>query len=1381
MKKTIKLAGVLNLFVLLTAALPSPADTFPKDIKFQHILDNRDIVVGEVRAILQDSQGYMWFGGWNSLVRFDGYDVSPVYLTTQEAGKVALVPTTMTTHLYEDSRKNIWVGTAQGLLRFDPVKNEMLPIEDMSSQAVKISKSHIMGITEAPDGRIVTGSLDGMFIVDPTNNQYISKTWNPDNWLDPQHPATPSMPCAFTDRDGDIWLCSEKGIDKYDIQNERFTHIVPDNTNNDRVANWVKDIAQDKTGKFWLATELGVLHYDLVSGDVKRYVHDPDDKSSIGQNNIWDILIDSKGRIWFASDQGGLNVYNAEKDNFIRYKTMEGKASAISSNVVRTVMEDSSGDLWLGFYPEGVDFFDQSTTAITAYTNNPNDIRSISHNSVLSVSEDRHGNFWLGTDGGGLNFYDREKDTFTSYQSDPGDPHTIATNAVLTTFLDSENTLWMGHWDGGVTQFDLSTGTITRLPMYSPSGVFKDSAKALNSRHVWSIYEDKRNNLWFGTHSGGLNKYDRDARTFYHYWADPNDATTLNSEWVWSMYEDSKGNFWIGTNSGLALMDRDNQTFQQFKPDPNDSRSLSEWAVLAIHEDHKGRLWVGTNVGLNLYDYKTQSFTHVTTEDGLNNDSIRRILEDKEGSLWLGTANGVSSYNPDTGKIKNFNRDGGELVGSFNYGAGVATKTGEIVFGGVNGLRIYKPDELQDNPNVPKIAFTKLKIYSDIIGVDGADGILERDLNFTDTIKLDYTKSMFEIDFAALNFRDSGKNQYAYILEGFDDEWLDVGGQRSAKYTNLDAGTYVFRVKASNNDGVWNTEGKSLTIVQMPPWWETWWAYTFYALSVVGIFGLALQHQARKRKRVENQNRILEVNVAERTRELQQKNKDIQGMLSHMRQGLFTVEKGGAIHPEYSQYLETIFETEKVAGRNFMEFLFSRSHLGKDELDQVREATGAILGESEMNFDFNAHLLFSEYDADIEGQRKHLSLDWNPIVADDIVAKLMVSVRDITQLKKMENEARTQKRELDIISQLLNINAKKFNSFENSVRKFVQENRNKIIANKELNTDVMATLFRNMHTIKGNSRTYGFSYLSEVAHTVEASYSALTKAEGAPWKPQRLLDELTLVESSLAEYADIFHRVLGRGNEGPQGSSDGIWLDGKALRSINSAISSIQLHTGSQLGLPELHVIANNDASCNTTLDEVLDDIINSLPSIAEQLHKPHPKVYIDARHVRIKEEAFELMNNVFSHILRNCVDHGIEKPEEREALGKDAVGNIEVTADKCTDRLDIHVHDDGRGLNISKLHDIGVKLGKWRAEDKVDANDIAQLIFASGVSTSEAITDISGRGVGMDAVNQYIKESGGKVRVNLLPVKQQQDNFCPFEIVVSLPPELYVQLKKAS
>lgn len=1357
------------LCLLLTAACPAQAVLYPKEIKFQHVLENEDIVVGEVRSILQDSQGFMWFGGWNSLVRYDGYDFKHIYLTVEEGGREKLMNSTNQTVLFEASDKTIWVGTSVGLFKYSPEKSALKRIQNTAGQPSIVDK-HIMDVAEIEGLGVVVASLGAVFVFDLDGDSYRSFSYDPDKPAVDTAPHHPNVNKIFVDTHRQIWFGTDLGLEKFDRVNRTFTLVVPDPAEDDPLANWVKDIEPDGHGRFWLSTNKGLVNFDPVTHAVKRYQHDPEDKSSLGKNDVWDILTDSKGRLWVTTDQGGLHLYVPERDAFIRYQHNSGKANSLAGNVVRTAFEDDNGDLWVGFYPEGIDFFDQTTTAITTYANDATNVNSLGLNSVLTVSEDEKGNLWLGLDGNGLDYFDRATESFTHYRHQPDNPNSLAANAVLTSLIDSQNVLWLGHWGGGMTRFDLNSREISRIPFMLYDDIPTQS-KNLNSRHVWAIYEDSRNDLWVGTHTGGLNKYDRDTGVFTHYWHLEDDPSTVNSEWIWCILEDSKNNFWVGTTNGLALMDRDAGTFTRFEPDPNDPASVSEAYVLSLHEDKKGRLWVGTNVGLNLFNYDTKRFTAITTEDGLNNDSIRTILEDENGVLWLGTANGVSSYNPETGKIKNFNRDGGELVGGFNYGSGVVNQGGEMIFGGVNGLRIYRPAELLDNMKKPPIAFTQLKVFSDVVGIDGPSGILSEDINHVEEIELDSDHSMFELHFSALNFRDSGKNQYAYMLDGFDEEWMDVGTQRSAKYTNLDPGTYTFKVKASNNDGVWNEQGRELTVVMRPPWWKTWWAYSVYLMALALVVFGAIQVQRVKRKQVEELNLALEKMVVERTMELRQKNRDIQSMLEHMRQGLFAIESGGLIHPEYSRYLETIFERDKLAGIAFDELLFASSDVGRDTISQVVEVANTIIKGDEMNYDFNAHLLIRELTVNIGGKTKFLSLDWNPIIQDgDTVERLMVSVRDTTALRKSEKEAAIQKRELAIIAQLLDMQAKKFSNFERSIRRLLLENKEKLRVYISPTEDVVALLFRNMHTIKGSSRTYGFSYLCEISHDVETAYASVRSEGAREWDNSALLTQMEAVEAVLNEYADVFYRVLGRKQSlDEQVAGKGVWLDERSLQSIAKSLANVQL----QMGMSDSKAFLPNKESGSVEaqpLKEVIGDQLASINSLAQQLGKPTPAVNISCSKVHFRDEVSEVLTNIFTHIFRNALDHGIESVDERLKSGKPSIGRIDIEVRTYHEHVDIHVRDDGRGLHIERLRQIGISTGRWEEGEEKSLDDIAQIIFDSGVSTSQSVTDVSGRGVGMDAVKYYLQEHDGDIFVNVMGDTVSENGFADFEVIITLP-----------
>lgn len=531
----------------------------------------------------------------------------------------------------------------------------------------------------------------------------------------------------------------------------------------------------------------------------------------------------------------------------------------------------------------------------------------------------------------------------------------------------------------------------------------------------------------------------------------------------------------------------------------------------------------------------------------------------------------------------------------------------------------------------------------------------------------------------------------------------------------------------------------------------------------------------RMRETIEEQNRTLEQKVEERTVELRKKNHDIQAMLHNMQQGLFTVVEGGHVHPEYSSFLERVFETKRIADRNVVDLLFSHANLGSDEFDQNQVAIDSLLGADEMMFEFNAHLLAKEYECEINGSKKILALDWNPIIVDEEISKLMVTVRDVTKLKALEYEAANQKRELDIVAQLIKISSKKYLDFEKTSEKFIAENRELIESNTDKDTDVLAKLFRNMHTIKGNSRTYGFVFLADIVHEVENTYSELQKLGDKSWNQSELLEELERVTKGLYEYTYVYREVLGKGGDDETASEDGLILDQATIQKVLMAIQSIQEHypqTSESDALTSIKGIF--EFASSSPLETILEDIVSSLPSIAKELGKYEPKVSFDTANVLINNQASELVTSVFSHILRNSLDHGIETPDVRIEKGKEQQGNIELSTIVKGDELEIHVKDDGQGINLQRLFEKGVETGRWHADDKPSNDEIAQLIFSSGVSTKEQVSSISGRGVGMDAVSQFLKENGGKIILKTQAQDNENSQFLCFETVITLPDKFF-------
>ncbi len=1367
---------VLSIVFLLLVTCGSPAalaKSLPDTLSFLNILENKDIAMGEGASIFQDSDGFMWLGGGSSLIRYDGYEFREIFITADDKSG-AKIPINFARAIYEDSHHNLWVGTRAGLLRYDPKSEQLTQVKNDATQSIKLTSASIFRIAELPTGELIIASSAGLFVFDIATSTYtvITPDAQKQNWI---HSA--EVNAIYIENDDVFWLGTTAGLEKVNWKSKTFTLYKMNAAQPDSIPeNGVIDVVSDREGKYWVATGNGLVHYDPQTRQATRYQNNPNDRFSIGGSDIWKLLLDSQGILWIASDGGGLSVFDKEKNHFINHKFEAGRMGSINSNAVRTVVEDRNGDIWAGNFPSGINFFDRSSAAIVSYSRDLANPNSLANNAINPVAEDSNGNLWLGIDGGGLDYFDRQKGTFTHFKMDPNDPTTLNGDSVLALCIDSEGLIWTGVWGGGIASYNPADKKFTRYPYDKQRNHSErvSTSTTLNNAHVWSIREDKNHEYWITTFAGGMSKFNPKTKHYTHYTHIDNDPESISSNFVWTTLEDSNGNLWAGASNGLNLMDKERAgAFTRFLPNPQDPGALKGSNVLTLFEDSKKRLWIGTDGGLSLRDAATGKFTTFTKANGFLNDTIRKIIEDADGILWIGTNNGFASFNPETKAIKNYNRVSGRLVGAISNNSGALSKSGEIIFGGTNGLRIINSAELSENKIAPPIAFTDFKIFSDSVVIGAQDGILQSSINHTDKIILDYKKSLFVFSFSALNFRDIGKNKYTYMLEGFDKNWMEASGQRSAKYTNLDAGTYTFKVKGSNNDGVWNEEGKSITIVQLPPPWKTWWAYTLYALAILAVVASFINSQRKKRRLIEAQNRLLEIKVLERTAELREKNNDIQAMLSNMRQGLFTIEASGNIHPEYSHFLEDIFETKNLAGQNALELLFGKADLGSNAFDQIKESMFAIIGEDEMNFEFNQHLLIEEYAADFNGSRKYLSLDWNPILVNDHVAKLMVSVRDVTLLKKMESEALSKKRELDIISQLLNVPAKKYLAFATSTKAFIAESRAQIECTAQRSDTVIALLFRNMHTVKGNCRTFNFNYFSDVVHDVESVYSALKADPETDWDRDQLLRDLVRVNDMLEEYERVYYTVLGRGDSS-NGSRDqnGFWADSKVIDTIQGCIDTATALNDTKQLLP-IQALLNRALS--SPISEVLTDVVGSLTSIAIQLEKVAPQVVINDDQVRIKSSANELMTNIFAHILRNSVDHGIEKPNVREQAGKPVKGTIEIQPQVEQQTLFIHVKDDGQGVNIDRLFKKGVETGQWKAEDQPHYSDIANLIFASGVSTKEQVTNVSGRGVGMDAVKSFLLAQGGNITLRLLGENADantigQGVMVPFELVIELP-----------
>jgi HPt (histidine-containing phosphotransfer) domain-containing protein len=522
------------------------------------------------------------------------------------------------------------------------------------------------------------------------------------------------------------------------------------------------------------------------------------------------------------------------------------------------------------------------------------------------------------------------------------------------------------------------------------------------------------------------------------------------------------------------------------------------------------------------------------------------------------------------------------------------------------------------------------------------------------------------------------------------------------------------------------------------------------------------------------QNATLEERVAERTAQLSQKTNDINAMLHNMKLGVSTVIPGNLIHPEYSNYLRTIFSIDDLAGKELVSSLFARSSLGVDSKDQITVALGAILGEDAMMFEFNAHLLVPEMQlVDDEGSHKIVQMDWSPIVNDGgVVDKVLLITQDVTHLRELEESSAHQKEELEIISKIIKISIGKFNEFIESAGAYIAANRLLLTETKSHDPDAVAALFRNMHTIKGNARTFEFTHITNVAHHAEQTYDQLRKDAKPEWRPDVLIAELNAVEAAVAHYVKVNEDTLGRkGRTSDLLTARGAFVGNDELAALRSMAAKLaESHPAADV--MQLHGMI--DRLGLVSLGRIVSGSVDSLSSLANELKKPTPAVEIAGGDVGFNSGFAETLKSCCMHILRNSMDHGIEAPEARLRANKTEQGRLRFACERHIDHVELRIGDDGQGLALHKLHEKGVAAGLFGADVRPTREAVADIIFRAGLSTSAGVTEVSGRGVGMDAVRTFLKEQGASIRIALNDPSGTELGFAPFEFVIRAPSAAY-------
>lgn len=800
--------------------------------QFEYLTITEGLPHNTVFCLTQDKQGFVWAGTKDGLVRFDGYECR---VFRQSTSGTSYFQGKSIHSILEDSKGNLWVGTqTEGINLRDAKTGEFRNLSnDLFFKS--LAKKWIKHLFEDRQGRIWIGTIGaGVWCYDPKVQKMrcFDKSNSPLSFNEVSN--------ITQDSQGRIWIAtSGKGI--YYFDEKRIHQLHSSGKKDTDFESFGKVFFNDKRGNLWVGTQgSGLYKINLSTLAIRQYAM-PEGLSS---NNVMGIAQASNGELLLATDGGGLNSFNPTTSSFssVQYGKTQGK---LNSNALLNILVDRDANVWIGTFNGGINVYKAHKTRFETFTQTGSKKGELSHRSVLSICEAKNGQIYIGTDGGGLNRFDNRLKTFSPISNQP----VGYGNVVKTILEDSHQRLWLGYFENGLSYFEPKTQRFKHF-RFNPA-----ERTTIGGNNVWTMTEDRSGQLWVGVLGGGLARLDdieqgKFARFNHH----PNDPHSLSSDDVMVIFAGKNDQIWVGTDTkGLNIFDSKTAKCQRFQYERENPKSLSANDIRCIFQDSKGRLWVGTESGgLNLWLGNGQ-FRHFTEQQGLISNAVMGIVEDKEGYLWVSTFRGVSRFEVESNQWLNFDFTKNSYLTSnqFNQATGLRSDNGVLYFGGINGLTLIRPEEVRYLKKAPELVLTDFKLFNQSVPTgklpDGRT-VLNKPLEHASEVALSYADNVFSIGFAALDFTDPLKNQYAFQMVGFDREWrMANSDQRLVTYTNLEPDTYVFRVKGTNNNGVWSQE-KTLKIVISPPFWQTWWFKMVIFLVLLVLAWLVLRVYTARRE-----------------------------------------------------------------------------------------------------------------------------------------------------------------------------------------------------------------------------------------------------------------------------------------------------------------------------------------------------------------------------------------------------------------------------------------------------------------------------------------------------------------------------------------------------
>jgi len=824
-----------------------------QQIRFAHLSTEQGLSQSNVTCILQDTRGFMWFGTRDGLNKYDSYTFT-VYKNT--AGDPGSLSNNFITSIIEDKQGRLWIGTwGGGLNQFDSKKGRFTRYGHDQRRRGGLSSDFINSLMQDSQGNIWIGTNGGgLDMLDPLTGVYTNYAYNSS---DPHSISGNDITHVFEDSHHRIWAgSSQGGLCLFNPRDHSFTRYVHNDKDATSLAlNAVWRIFEDSRHRLWIGTRGGGLDLMDPSGNTFRHFkHDPHNANSLARDIVFSLAEDDKENLWIGTENGGLSILHLPSEVFSNYVQDDIDRSSLSNNSIHSLYKDNRNNLWVGTYSGGINLYNKNANLFTHYVHS-SDPDGLANNSILGFHESRNGLVWVATDGGGVDLFDPKKGTFEHFTHRQNDPNSLCGNYVICVQEDADNKVWMGTCMDGTTVYDPAKHTFRHLKKVA------GDTTSISGDNVLAMLVDSDNDMWIGTYGDGLNLYDRQKHRFRCFRNDSTRANSLSSDRVVTLLQDRKGYLWIGTfDGGVDRLDKRTGTFTHYRHSDN-SASLSSNSIHHIYEDSRGRIWICTTVGLNLLDPGTGHCTVYTSKDGLPSDIVFGILEDNNGKFWISSNGGLSRFEPTNRTFTNFSAADGLQSNEFKAHSCFKSVNGAMYFGGVNGFNVFYPDSIKAAAFDPPLLVTNFQLFNKDVAISDDKSVSPLQQAITDTreITLSHKSAVISFEFASLNYTVPAKKQYAYMLEGFDKKWNNIGSRRRATYTNLDPGAYVFKVRGLTNDGKWSEAITSIRLTITPPFWQTWW---FRLVMIICVTGSIVAFHRIRMGMVKAQKKKLEQQIA---------------------------------------------------------------------------------------------------------------------------------------------------------------------------------------------------------------------------------------------------------------------------------------------------------------------------------------------------------------------------------------------------------------------------------------------------------------------------------------------------------------------------------------